>query len=76
MNKLVNVLKKILIEMLLNDKMKKDIVLALNKKINLPLVSEKMEGEFISAVVDATFEGISDAIVDKGVLETPKRSGL
>ena len=73
MNKLVNVLKKILIEMLMNDKMKEDITNALNKKINLPMVSEKMEGEFISAVVDATFEGIRDALVVK---ETPKTSGL
>ena len=38
---------------------------------------EKMEGEFISAVVDATFEGITDAIVDKGALESTKKgSGL
>ena len=27
--------------------------------------SEKIEGEFISAVVDATFEGISDAMINK-----------
>ena len=60
MNKLVTVLKKMLIEMLMNDKMKADIVTSLNKKINIPLVSEKMEGEFISAIVGATFEGIAD----------------
>ena len=62
MNKLVSILKKMMIEMLLNEKMKSDIVVALNKKINIPLVSEKMEGEFISAVVDATFEGIADTL--------------
>ena len=65
MNKLVTVLKKMLIEMLMNDKMKADIVVSLNKKINIPMVSEKVEGEFISAVVDATFEGISDAMINK-----------
>ena len=65
MNKLVTVLKKMLIEMLMNDKMKADIVTALNKKINIPMVSEKMEGEFISAVVDATFEGITDTFTGK-----------
>ena len=62
MNKLVAVLKKMLVEMLMNDKMKADIVTSLNKKINIPMVSEKMEGEFISAVVGATFEGIADAL--------------
>ena len=65
MNKLVSILKKMMIEMLLNEKMKADIVIALNKKINIPLVSEKMEGEFISAVVDATFEGIADTLEGK-----------
>ena len=65
MNKLVAVLKKMLVEMLMNDKMKADIVVSLNKKINIPMVSEKIEGEFISAVVDATFEGISDAMINK-----------
>ena len=39
MNKLVAVLKKMLVEMLMNDKMKADIVTSLNKKINIPLVS-------------------------------------
>ena len=73
MNKLVAVLKKILIEMLMNDKMKADIVKALNKKINIPMWSEKLEAEFISATVDATFEGISDALIE----ETAKKgSGL
>ena len=65
MNKLVAVLKKILVEMLMNDKMKAGIITSLNKKINIPMVSEKMEGEFISAVVDATFEGISDALIEE-----------
>ena len=65
MNNLVTVLKKMLIEMLMNNKMKADIVTALNKKINIPMVSEKMEGEFISAVVDATFEGITDTFTEK-----------
>ena len=73
MNKLVAVLKKMMIEMLMNDKMKADITSALNKKINIPMVSEKMEGEFISAVVDATFEGISDALTEVPVKKT---SGL
>ena len=73
MNKLVKVLKKILVEMLMNDQMKADITTSLNKKINIPMVSEKMEGEFISAVVDATFEGISDALTEEPV---KKGSGL
>ena len=62
MNKLVAILKKMMIEMLMNEEMKKGIISSLNKKINIPMVSEKMEGEFISAVVGATFEGIADAL--------------
>ena len=62
MNKLIAVLKKMMIEMLMNEEMKKGIITSLNKKINIPMVSEKMEGEFISAVVDATFEGIADTL--------------
>ena len=62
MNKLVSVLKKIAVEMLLNEEMKKGIVDSLNKKINIRMVSEKVEAEFITAVVDATFEGISDSL--------------
>ena len=62
MNKLVSVLKKIAVEMLLNEEMKKGIVDSLNKKINIPMVSEKVEAEFITAVVDDTFEGISDSL--------------
>ena len=62
MNILVSVLKKIAVEMLLNEEMKKGIVDSLNKKINIPMVSEKVEAEFITAVVDATFEGISDSL--------------
>ena len=60
MNKLVAILKKMMIEMLMNEEMKKGIISSLNKKINIPMDSEKMEGEFISAVVGATFEGIAD----------------
>ena len=75
MNKLVAVLKKMMIEMLMNDKMKADNTASLNKKINIPMVSEKMEGEFISAVVGATFAGIADAL--EGDTNTPlKKSGL
>ena len=49
----------------MNDKMKAGIITSLNKKINIPMVSEKMEGEFISAVVDATFEGIADNLIEE-----------
>ena len=73
MNKLMAVLKKMMVEMLMNEEMKKGIIASLNKKINIPMVSEKMEGEFISAVVDATFEGIGDALTEEPV---KKGSGL
>ena len=62
MNKLVAVLKKMMIEMLMNEEMKKGIVVSLNKKFNIPMVSEKMEGEFLSAIVGETFEGIAEAL--------------
>ena len=60
MNKLIAVLKKMMVEMLMNEEMKKGIVISLNKRFNFPMISEKMEGEFISAIVGATFEGIAD----------------
>ena len=39
------------------------------------MVSEKMEGEFITAVVDATFEGITDTLIET-VKSEKKPSGL
>ena len=42
MNKLIAVLKKMMIEMLMNEEMKKGIITSLNKKINIPMVSEKI----------------------------------
>ena len=60
MNKLILALKKMFIEMLMNEEMKKGIVISLNKKFNIPMVSEKTEGEVISGIVGATFEGIAD----------------
>ena len=65
MNKLILALKKMFIEMLMNEEMKKGIVISLNKKFNIPMVSEKTEGEVISGIVDATFEGITDTFTRK-----------
>lgn len=64
MNKLVAVIKKLAIEMILNDDMKVKIVGALNKKINIPLISEKTEGELMEALYESMQEALEDALKD------------
>ena len=64
MNKLVAVIKKLAIEMILNDEMKVKIVEALNKKINIPLISEKTEAELMEALYDSMQEALADALDD------------
>lgn len=62
MNKLVAVIKKLAIEMILNDEMKVKIVSALNKKINIPLISEKTEAELMDALYESMQEALEDAL--------------
>ena len=40
MNALVKALKKMAIEMILNDETKNKVIVQLNKKMNLPMISE------------------------------------
>tara|TARA_R100000808_G_C2144217_1_gene152009 strand:- start:285 stop:482 length:198 start_codon:yes stop_codon:yes gene_type:complete len=60
MNKLVKVLKKMAVEMILNDANKEKIIKHLNKKINLPMISEETEAELL----DGLYESIQEAIVE------------
>ena len=62
MNKLVKVLKKMAIEMILNDETKVKIITQLNKKINIPMVSEKTEAELMDGLYEALQEAIADVI--------------
>jgi hypothetical protein len=62
MNKFVAVLKKIALEMILNEEVKKNTIIQLNKKFNLPMVSEKTEAEFLESMWDAMQEALKGAI--------------
>jgi len=65
MNKLVKALKKMAIEMVLNDQTKEKVVAQLNKKINIPMISEETEAELLDALYEALQEAIKDAIDEK-----------
>ena len=65
MNKFVKIFKKIFKEMILNDSTKEAVIKNLNKKIDLPMISEKTEAELLDALYEAMQEAISDAIDEK-----------
>ena len=62
MDKLIKALKKMAIEMILNDNTKEKVIIQLNKKINLPMISEDTEAELMDALYEALQEAIKDAI--------------
>ena len=62
MNALVKALKKMAIEMILNDQTKDKVIIQLNKKINLPMISEDTEAELLDALYEALQEALKDAI--------------
>ena len=62
MNKLAKALKKMPIEMVLNDANKDKVVKHLNKKINLPMISEETEAELLDALYESIQEAIAEAI--------------
>jgi len=62
MSALVKALKKMAIEMILNDNTKDKVIVQLNKKINLPMISEDTEAELMDALYEALQEAIKDAI--------------
>ena len=65
MDKLIKALKKMAIEMVLNDNTKEKVIIQLNKKINLPMISEDTEAELMDALYEALQEAIKDAIDEK-----------
>ena len=62
MDKLIKALKKMAIEMILNDNTKEKVIIQLNKKINLPMISEDTEAELMDALYEALQEAIKDVI--------------
>ena len=62
MNALVKALKKMAIEMILNDDTKEKVIVQLNKKMNLPMISEETEAELLDALYEALQEALRDAI--------------
>ena len=65
MNALVKALKKMAIEMILNDETKSKVIIQLNKKMNLPMISEETEAELLEALYDALQEALKAAIDEK-----------
>ena len=64
MQKLVAVIKKIAVEMILNDEMKEKIVAKLNDKINIPMIGEETEKELIEGLYSSMQEAISEAVIE------------
>mgnify|MGYP005813012211 CR=1 FL=1 len=62
MNKLVKTLKKMAVEMLLNDANKDKVIKQLNKKINLPMISEETEAELLDALYETLQEALMAAV--------------
>ena len=65
MNALVKALKKMAIEMILNDETKSKVIIQLNKKMNLPMISEETEAELLDALYEALQEALKAAIDEK-----------
>ena len=65
MNKLVAAIKKIAVEMILNDDTKEKVIKQLNKKMNLPMISEETEAELLDALYEALQEALKAAIDEK-----------
>ena len=65
MNALVKALKKMAIEMILNDETKDKVIVQLNKKMNLPMISEETEAELLDALYEALQEALKAAIDEK-----------
>jgi len=61
-NKLVKTLKKMAVEMLLNDANKDKVIKQLNKKINLPMISEETEAELLDALYETLQEALMAAV--------------
>ena len=53
MNKLVAAIKKIAVEMILNDDTKEKVIKQLNKTMNLPMISEETDTELLDALYEA-----------------------
>ena len=64
MNALVKALKKMAVEMILNDETKGKVIKQLNKKMTLPMISEETEAELLEALYEALQEALKGAIED------------
>jgi len=65
MNKLIKALKKMVIEMIMNESTKEKVIIHLNKKMNLPMISEETEAELLDALYEAMQEALTEAIIEK-----------
>tara|TARA_R100000329_G_C7566379_1_gene200363 strand:- start:222 stop:422 length:201 start_codon:yes stop_codon:yes gene_type:complete len=65
MQKLAAAIKKIAIEMILNESTKDKIISNLNKKLNLPMISEQTEKELLEALYEAMQESLKSTLEDE-----------
>lgn len=56
-------IKQIIAAHIFNDEMKKKIVTALNKNVDIPIISEKTEEKILSAIYDSVEEVIKAEIL-------------
>ena len=56
-------IKNAIIEYLFNEKMKGNIVNALNENIDIPFISEKTEGKILDAIYSSVEEVLKNAIL-------------
>ena len=61
----MEVIKKIAIEMIFNKATKEKMIKNLNAKIDIPLISEETEKEFIQSLYDAFEEAVTETIKEK-----------
>ena len=56
-------MKEIIADYLFNDEMKDKIITALNKNIDIPIISENTEEKILTAIYDSVEEVVKEAIL-------------
>ena len=57
--------KESIVDSIFDDKLQEKVVDALNKNIDIPIISEKTEAKILNAIYDSIEEVIKETIIDK-----------
>ena len=57
--------KDMVIDTIFDDEMQEKIVKALNKNVDIPIISEKTEGKILNAIYDSIEEVVKSAMKEK-----------